>query len=40
LDRSEGGVIITPPSGGGDVHGDPGLTPPSVDPPSPPAPND
>lgn len=39
-DQSEGGVIITPPSGGGDVHGDPGLTPPSVDPPSPPAPND
>jgi cell division protease FtsH len=24
-EQSEGGVILTPPSGGGDVHGDPGV---------------
>jgi len=32
--ESEGGVILTPPGSGGDVHGDPGLgsTPGSVPP--------
>ena len=29
---SEGGVIITPPGGGGDVHGDPGVAPPAETP--------
>ena len=33
----EGGVVITPPGAGGDVHGDPGLGAPS--PPEPPGPN-
>ncbi len=33
----EGGVIVTPPGPGGDVHGDPGLTPPSSGPTPPPA---
>ncbi len=33
----EGGVVITPPGAGGDVHGDPGLGVPS--PPEPPGPN-
>ncbi|MBJ7356967.1 ATP-dependent zinc metalloprotease FtsH [Nocardioides sp.] len=33
----DGGVIVTPPGPGGDVHGDPGLQPPSG-PPTPPAP--
>jgi cell division protease FtsH len=32
----EGGVIVTPPGPGGDVHGDPGLQPPS-NPPTPPS---
>ncbi|GAB3247770.1 ATP-dependent zinc metalloprotease FtsH [Nocardioides dilutus] len=32
----EGGVIVTPPGPGGDVHGDPGLQPPSG-PPTPPS---
>ncbi|PVG82457.1 cell division protein FtsH [Nocardioides gansuensis] len=36
-DTSEGGVILTPPGSGGDVHGDPGLggTSPTPEPPSP-----
>ncbi|MFN8195541.1 MAG: ATP-dependent zinc metalloprotease FtsH [Nocardioidaceae bacterium] len=33
----EGGVIVTPPGPGGDVHGDPGMTPPSSGPTLPPA---
>ncbi len=28
-DGDEGGAVLTPPGAGGDVHGDPGLTPPS-----------
>jgi cell division protease FtsH len=39
-DKSEGGVIITPPGGGGDVHGDPGVTPPSAGTSTPPGPHD
>ncbi|HEU4567160.1 MAG TPA: ATP-dependent zinc metalloprotease FtsH [Marmoricola sp.] len=34
-DDTEGGVILTPPGSGGDVHGDPGMP---VDPPPPPPP--
>jgi len=35
-DQSEGGVILTPPGSGGDVHGDPGV--PNDHPPAPPPP--
>ncbi len=38
-DEGEGGVVITPPGAGGDVHGDPGLGVPPSDPPSPPGPS-
>lgn len=34
-EESEGGVVITPPGAGGDVHGDPGLGAPPSDPPAP-----
>jgi cell division protease FtsH len=37
-DDGEGGVVITPPGAGGDVHGDPGLGVPPSDPPAPPGP--
>jgi len=37
-EESEGGVVITPPGAGGDVHGDPGLGAPPSDPPAPPGP--
>ncbi len=37
-DEGEGGVVITPPGAGGDVHGDPGLGVPPSDPPAPPGP--
>jgi cell division protease FtsH len=33
--QEEGGVILTPPSAGGDVHGDPGMSP-GAEPPTPP----
>ena len=32
----EGGMVITPPGAGGDVHGDPGADSPPADPPAPP----
>jgi cell division protease FtsH len=38
-DEGEGGVVITPPGAGGDVHGDPGLGAPPSDPPAPPSPD-
>ena len=34
----EGGVILTPPSAGGDVHGDPAMGPGPGEPPTPPSP--
>ncbi|MGH3363040.1 MAG: ATP-dependent zinc metalloprotease FtsH, partial [Nocardioides sp.] len=37
-DAGEGGMVITPPGAGGDVHGDPGAEAPT-DPPAPPNPN-
>ena len=37
-EESEGGVVITPPGAGGDVHGDPGLGAPPSEPPAPPGP--
>jgi cell division protease FtsH len=33
-EEGEGGVVITPPGAGGDVHGDPGLGVPPVEPPT------
>ncbi len=38
-DEGEGGVVITPPSSGGDVHGDPAVGAPPSDPPAPPGPD-
>ncbi|HET8958984.1 ATP-dependent zinc metalloprotease FtsH [Nocardioides sp.] len=38
-EEGEGGVVITPPGAGGDVHGDPGLGAPPSDPPAPPGPD-
>jgi cell division protease FtsH len=38
-EEGEGGVVITPPGAGGDVHGDPGVGVPPSDPPAPPAPD-
>jgi cell division protease FtsH len=38
-EEAEGGVVITPPGAGGDVHGDPGLGVPPSDPPAPPSPD-
>jgi cell division protease FtsH len=38
-EEDEGGVVITPPGAGGDVHGDPGVGVPPSDPPAPPGPN-
>jgi cell division protease FtsH len=38
-EEGEGGVVITPPSAGGDVHGDPGVGVPPSDPPVPPSPD-
>ena len=35
---TEGGVIVTPPGPGGDVHGDPGVEVPGGTPPTPPSP--
>jgi cell division protease FtsH len=37
-EEGEGGVVITPPGAGGDVHGDPGVSVPPSDPPTPPGP--
>ncbi|HET7432853.1 MAG TPA: ATP-dependent zinc metalloprotease FtsH [Nocardioides sp.] len=37
-DEEGGGVVITPPGAGGDVHGDPGVVGPPVEPPTPPSP--
>ena len=37
-EEGEGGVVITPPGAGGDVHGDPGVGVPPSDPPAPPGP--
>jgi cell division protease FtsH len=39
-EEGEGGVVITPPGAGGDVHGDPGLGAPPPTPPSPPGGHD
>ena len=38
-EEDEGGVVITPPGAGGDVHGDPGVGVPPSDPPAPPSPD-
>jgi cell division protease FtsH len=38
-EEGEGGVVITPPGAGGDVHGDPGVGVPPSDPPTPPHPD-
>jgi len=38
-EEGEGGVVITPPGPGGDVHGDPGVGVPPSDPPAPPSPD-
>ncbi len=38
-EQDEGGVVITPPGAGGDVHGDPGVGVPPSDPPAPPSPD-
>ncbi|MFL6001975.1 MAG: ATP-dependent zinc metalloprotease FtsH [Nocardioides sp.] len=38
VEEGEGGVVITPPGAGGDVHGDPGVSVPPSDPPTPPRP--
>jgi cell division protease FtsH len=38
-EEGEGGVVITPPGAGGDVHGDPGIGVPPSDPPAPPKPD-
>jgi cell division protease FtsH len=35
--ESDSGAILTPPGGGGDVHGDPGVAPPSTGTPTPPS---
>jgi cell division protease FtsH len=35
VEEGEGGVVITPPGSGGDVHGDPGLGAPPTTPPEP-----
>jgi cell division protease FtsH len=37
-DPGEGGMVITPPGAGGDVHGDPDVMPPDTEPPRPPSP--
>ena len=37
-EQAEGGIILTPPSDDGDVHGDPGLAPGAGPPPAPPGP--
>jgi cell division protease FtsH len=37
-EESEGGMVITPPGAGGDVHGGPDTLPPDADPPVPPSP--
>ncbi|HEX7715995.1 MAG TPA: ATP-dependent zinc metalloprotease FtsH [Marmoricola sp.] len=37
-DEPSGGMVITPPGAGGDVHGDPGVAGPPSDPPVPPGP--
>jgi cell division protease FtsH len=39
VEEGEGGVVITPPGAGGDVHGDPGVGVPPSEPPAPPSPD-